>query len=838
MKRLLLPARPEELVGISMARGPEVTRRLKRVIERIDNSPLTRRAIALFFLAAAISITALAGLRVVHAEEANLPPANKITPADVPPGARVLHFPANRSLGIVYINGKHYDGRPYYYMPTSFGRGDYEWERVGEARGDVLIPAGKLVKLDIAAPVIYGDLSPLAKLGPDDIHHLELRYDYQPPDGPAEKTPAGFNASNLLAPFTGWTGLKVLDINYTRIGDKGLEPLRGFTSLERLYPGRGLGEKGLQLICGLKSLKGLYILIPPPRASLAQLSNLDKLEELWVYKKTYAAADLEMFPSMRSLKWLKLAGSVPDRTLAPIARMPALKHLQLSDGTTDRHLAILAASRTLEDIDADASNQITDDGVASLKSMPALKSLDVRSSKLSNKSIETLSQIKTLEEISCTAVDMDDDALIALARLPNLRKIEFALYYSIDPQRNKRSFTARGLAALADKNTLEDLWIGSRGIDDDALAQIARMTRLKKLSLFPLMSATNAGLAQLKSLKSLEHLYLSNNSDAITLAGLTQMSPLPNLKFAQIRSLVQDYSGLDLSGWPNVQTLMVDVRTHQSFTDDDLKGIASCKHITHISLGDCSLVTDRGLAQLAGLTELSTRFCLYGRSQVTDAGLKSLAGMQRLGGVEIGGRITDAGLAELAKLPLLQGVGITTSEPISPEGLDKLKRLPFMMNCRVGPADIVNPGFPQPRKVGEDAPDIKFTTLDGKETKLSSLKKIAMVHFWSTWEKNSLDENEIARLKQVNAIMTKKFPGKFVLISIAMDDNDALWRETVKRQGMDWMQGRNHTSSAASYQLGFKTMPVYYLIDPDGKILLNPESSWKNIDAVIEKALK
>ncbi|MEN6627724.1 MAG: hypothetical protein ABFD69_15975, partial [Candidatus Sumerlaeia bacterium] len=72
IRKLLIPARPESLVGISMARSHEITHRLKRVIARIDNSPLTRRAIAIFVLISCISITTLAGLRIVHAEEANL----------------------------------------------------------------------------------------------------------------------------------------------------------------------------------------------------------------------------------------------------------------------------------------------------------------------------------------------------------------------------------------------------------------------------------------------------------------------------------------------------------------------------------------------------------------------------------------------------------------------------------------------------------------------------------------------------------------------------------------------------------------------------------------------
>ena len=77
---------------------------------------------------------------------------------------RVLHFPKGRSLGAVYV----LDG-------SLLATASYDdWQRLGEASGDVAVPAGKAVRLDLSEEA-GEDLSPLATLRPDDLWGLSCR---------------------------------------------------------------------------------------------------------------------------------------------------------------------------------------------------------------------------------------------------------------------------------------------------------------------------------------------------------------------------------------------------------------------------------------------------------------------------------------------------------------------------------------------------------------------------------------------------------------------------------------------------------------------------------------
>ncbi|MEN6627725.1 MAG: hypothetical protein ABFD69_15980 [Candidatus Sumerlaeia bacterium] len=815
--QLLLPARPEELVGISMARGPEVTRRLKRVIARIDNSPLTRRAIALFILISCISVTTLAGLRVVHAGEANLPPAKTINPADVPPGARVLHFPADRSLGRISINARHY-GNPYYMYKGDWGYWDeYEWEFLAHARGDIIIPPGKLVRLDINAPTVFQDLSALEKLGPNDIHHLFIS------DGSgfeAPKWPSGFNPDNIMPHLAGLTRLKVLNLRYTSVTAKGLAVLPRLTSLERLTtPLFHTTSNGLAIIGRMKTLKGLYDITGPQKSRVkidcTPLSKLTNLEELSI--SGVAAEGMRELESLPNLKWLQTSGEFNDAIMTSISRIPNLKLLDIG-GNPYVNLKILAQSPSIEELDLHWNERVTDNDIANLRGMRSLKSIDLWHAPLTDRGAEYLSEISTLEAIDLNqSSPFTDNAFIALSRLPRLRHL------SAGPM------TARSLEALAKRaDTMEELFVFKPNLDDNALAEIGKLTHLKRLTMH-LGSATNAGLAHLKGLTQLETCEISSESDSVGLAGISQLGSLGNMRRFMVHYVIQDNSVLDISGMKNLEVLHFYLKPNQSLHDADLACLAGLNKLQWLQLGGGDELTDRGLTHLTGLESLNTRL-MVGSNQFTDTGMKSLVGMQRLRELVITGRIGDAGLAELAKLKGLIRLEVSTSAQVSPSGMESVRRIP-MLNVSNQDSTNVN----KLPAVGQEMKDFKIQMLNGEYTPLSKLadNKVIMLHLWASYDKAAIAE--IPRLRQVNQLMNNKFPGRFALMSVSINEEEGLWRDFVTREKMEWTQGR---SRGAAYAFGIKTTPAYFLLNKDGKVLLNPESSWKNIDEVIARELK
>lgn len=68
---------------------------------------------------------------------------------------RTVRFPADRSLGILFVRDRN--------------SGNFlDWKRLGEAAGEVAIPAGKALRLDVREGGV-ADLDLLAGLGPDDL---------------------------------------------------------------------------------------------------------------------------------------------------------------------------------------------------------------------------------------------------------------------------------------------------------------------------------------------------------------------------------------------------------------------------------------------------------------------------------------------------------------------------------------------------------------------------------------------------------------------------------------------------------------------------------------------
>ena len=75
--------------------------------------------------------------------------AQRLAAANPPLGARVLHFPADRSLGRIDIQDVHLKRQIKGFIYWDDGYWNANAEYVGDAQGDVIIPAGKNVALTV-----------------------------------------------------------------------------------------------------------------------------------------------------------------------------------------------------------------------------------------------------------------------------------------------------------------------------------------------------------------------------------------------------------------------------------------------------------------------------------------------------------------------------------------------------------------------------------------------------------------------------------------------------------------------------------------------------------------
>jgi glycosyltransferase involved in cell wall biosynthesis len=124
---------------------------------------------------------------------------------DTPPPERVLRFPKDGSLGLLFV-------RPW-------GLGIWQWQEFGSAVGDVSVPAQRDLMLVPTRDTAHR-LAALGSLVAGDLQALSLRQ--------LELTDEEFRS------IEGSSGLVYLDLRDTRISDRALECMGELTSLRRL----------------------------------------------------------------------------------------------------------------------------------------------------------------------------------------------------------------------------------------------------------------------------------------------------------------------------------------------------------------------------------------------------------------------------------------------------------------------------------------------------------------------------------------------------------------------------------------------------------------------------
>jgi len=372
---------------------------------------------------------------------------------------------------------------------------------------------------------------------------------------------------------------------------------------------------------------------------------------------------------------------------------------------TDAGLAHIAEMPKLELLLLAVTGPVTDDGIRYLAKMPSLRKLGIDSPLVTDRGLEYLGQIKTLEHLDLPQDQhgITDAGLTHLGQLPNLRYLRIARIHWNDPAMNTEYYTDRGLQALANCRLLDDLSIGSPGITDAGLGHLARLTHLKKLSLFGCDNVTDAGLAKLKTLQSLRDLSVSKAQ--VTISGINQLGAMKHLTRLDVDNLQRAGGILDLSGMTHLKDLTLGF-THKSsdaFGDADLACLANLKTLEWLQIGPRDY-TDNGLVHLAGLTNMERlNFGGSGLTDegLTDEGLKHLANMKNLDVLSIagpfdtskrnwssGGHFTDEALRTLEQFKQLTLLEIYSDNTFSAAAVQGLREaLPNLYSLNLNGGD-------------------------------------------------------------------------------------------------------------------------------------------------------
>jgi len=568
---------------------------------------------------------------------------------------RVLHFPQDQSVGKVFVQDVNVRREidSFFYW-TNDG---YEWDYHCPAKGNVRIPAGKLVKF-ITGWYRKPDPEDLAKLRPDDLHSLVVQC------GLDKKLRAD---NSYMESVERLTGLKVLDISDSNITSRGLFKIPRLGELERLSLGEGITNSGMRVVANLKSLKALYLKgCRITDIGLEKICEDSSLAELALSGKKLSNEGLAHLRKIGTLKYLMIEGdNFTDAGMAHLKNVTSLKILHAGHAPmiTDMGVKHLSEHPGLERISFHWNENITDRGVVYLKNMSSLKKLDIGHAQLTDRAIADLNQIGTLEYLHLPNTGLTDAGVMHLAELQNLKYL-WVSGSSISP------LTDKSLISVGKLKNLEELCIGGAGFSDEGMDYITGLGNLKELSLFKADLLTNNGLAKLGRLKSLTRLSLPRGAK-ISIAGLKSLNTLTNLKHLTIRKITQDNSVMDISGLTSLEAFTLILSDDAPFQDADLACLSNLKQLERLQL--CSPgMGDESLSHLRGLTNLQLLF--IGESNVTDAGLKQLANMHKLYRLTIrDGHFTDAGLKFLENLPALRNLELTSDFAFSNTAIQRLQ---------------------------------------------------------------------------------------------------------------------------------------------------------------------
>jgi thiol-disulfide isomerase/thioredoxin len=131
-------------------------------------------------------------------------------------------------------------------------------------------------------------------------------------------------------------------------------------------------------------------------------------------------------------------------------------------------------------------------------------------------------------------------------------------------------------------------------------------------------------------------------------------------------------------------------------------------------------------------------------------------------------------------------------------------------------------------QIGQKAPDLAYSSPDGKAMKLSEINKgrYILLDFWASWCGPCRMGNP-GLVRMYNEYSTKKFKkakNGFTIVSFSLDVNKDSWVNAIAKDGLIWpyhMSDLNPQQwrSAACPLYGLQYIPQAFLISPEGKIL-------------------
>jgi hypothetical protein len=514
---------------------------------------------------------------------------------------RVVHFPKDHSIGHVYlVKRQPTEERLWHYV---FG---WVEKDLGEARGDIRVPAYGMLRLDIRGDV-WRKTKPFAAIEPNDIQILNL---YQCND----------IDDYFMSQIGHLVGLEALFIQQSTLTPRGINHIRNFKQLRALVIPDYIQSKELELLGELTLLE--YLNFGGTMVNDEKLSVIGKLT--WLTQLSIGgsevSAGLVHLKNLKLLRYLNLnalRNHNLDIDLAHIAGLTDLEDLDIQDSMVSDaglvHLSKLYKLRRLNLLKTSPAGKITSDGMVHLKNLKSLEELTIPTG-ITDTGVEHLAALDALKKINLRGDGVTDKSMSVLAQMKSLENLEIM----------SRNVTNAGIEKLSQCPRLKTLSLQNTPITEATLSHLSKIKTLTGLSFWN-TNINGKGLSFLKELPKLTDLsFMSENFTEDSTLHIGQVKTLKVLRLQYLSFDFDDKTIANLSNLVSLKTLSITVGSPQRllFTDAGMAHFSKLVSLENLHINDCPNITDEGLKHFENLTSL--RQLNLDKSKVTMAGVARL----------------------------------------------------------------------------------------------------------------------------------------------------------------------------------------------------------------------
>lgn len=358
----------------------------------------------------------------------------------------------------------------------------------------------------------------------------------------------------------------------------------------------------------------------PDDRCMPYITHLTGLKILMLSNTNISAEGLKLIGNLNSLERLSVPGRLTDAGLAEVTRLSSLKALYINDHSlTNAGLAHLARLEMLEELDLMGKGRINDAGLVHLAKVPRLRYLLLQGKNFTDNGMAQIKNCSSLRILHLGYLtQLTDAAIVQLSQMPGLERLSFH-------------------------------W--NENITNASMVYLKKMDSLKVLDIKH-SKVTDEGLAQLAQIESLENLTLPDGG--VTDAGIEHIAKLHNLKYLWTGSPLTDKSLFLVSTLGNLEKLYIG---GTGFSDEGMKHIAKLTKLKGLSFFTADQLTNRGLAELAGLKSL-TNFSLGRGTRVSISGLNVLNNFKNLNNLTLRDIHQDTFIMDISGLTELRDLTI------------------------------------------------------------------------------------------------------------------------------------------------------------------------------------